>query len=355
MLAMRAGRRGIGLVRAIFDAASTPCRTTAMLTPAPAHPDAASARLAAPLHTLFRTLLRSLGQIVLQRHAGTGASVLAALALCDARLACAALIGATAANVCALLGGVSFADIDDGLAGFNGALAALAAFTFADDPATAVALALLAACASAWLGAPLARRLGDVGLAVYSSPCLIATWVWMALRMVAPPNMSAIIDEKTTHAPQAFDLAVHALSGTFSGLAQTAFATGALPGLVLLAGIALSSRRAAAFALGGAALASGIEWLAGAPGASFDAGLCGFNGALAALAASTLGARAAICATMLAAALHLVATCLGLPAMTAPFALAGWAVHGAWRLCGFTRAAPVSPAAIRLNDRHYDR
>ncbi|QNB13659.1 urea transporter [Paraburkholderia tropica] len=324
-----------------------------MLTsaPAPAHPDAASARLAAPLHTL----LRSLGQIVLQRHAGTGACVLAALALCDARLVCAALIGATAANVCALLGGAPLVEIDDGLAGFNGALAALAAFTFADDPATAVALALLAACASAWLGAPLARRLGDVGLAVYSSPCLIATWVWMALRTAAPPNISGISDAKTAHAPQAFDLAAHALSGTFSGLAQTAFASGALPGLVLLAGIALSSRRAAAFALGGAALASGIEWLAGVPGANFDAGLCGFNGALAALAAGTLGARAAICATMLAAALHLVATCLGLPAMTAPFALAGWAVHGAWRLCGFTRAAPVSPAAIRLNDRLNDR
>ncbi|WP_321789697.1 urea transporter [Paraburkholderia sp. J94] len=306
-----------------------------MPTHAPAHLYAASDRLAAPL----RTLLRSLGQIVLQRHAGTGAGVLAALALCDARLACAALIGATAANVCALLGGTALAQIDDGLAGFNGALAALAAFTFGGDPATAVALALLAAAASAWLGAPLARRLGKIGLAVYSSPCLAATWIWMALRTTVPPT---VIDENSAHAAPSLNLAAHALNGTLSGLAQTAFATGALPGLVLLAGIALSSRRAAAYALGGAALASGIEWLAGVPGASFDAGLCGFNGALAALAACTLGARAAICATMLAAALHLVAVCLGLPAMTAPFALAGWAVHGAWRVCGFTRAASAS-------------
>ncbi|HKT98630.1 MAG TPA: urea transporter, partial [Paraburkholderia sp.] len=112
----------------------------------------------------------------------------------------------------------------------------------------------------------------------------------------------------------------------------TTFASGALPGLVLLAGLAWSSRRAAACALGGAALASAIEYAFGAPPASFAAGLCGFNGALAALAASALGARAAVCATMLAAVLHLAAVRLGLPVMTAPFAIAGWTVHGAWRL-----------------------
>uniref|UniRef100_UPI001428A2E2 urea transporter n=1 Tax=Paraburkholderia oxyphila TaxID=614212 RepID=UPI001428A2E2 len=140
-----------------------------------------------------------------------------------------------------------------------------------------------------------------------------------------------------------------AAAGILSGVAQTTFASGALPGLVLLAGLAWSSRRAAAYALGGAALASAIEYAFGAPPASFAAGLCGFNGALAALAASALGARAAICATMLAAALHLAAVRLGLPAMTAPFALAGWTVHGAWRLMMPTwsrpRQAPASGEA----------
>ncbi|MEX3822454.1 urea transporter [Paraburkholderia sp. BR14262] len=43
-------------------------------------------------------LLRSLGQIVLQAHAGTGACLLAALALTDWRLAFAALLGAAAAK-----------------------------------------------------------------------------------------------------------------------------------------------------------------------------------------------------------------------------------------------------------------
>ncbi|HEV3427098.1 MAG TPA: urea transporter [Paraburkholderia sp.] len=286
----------------------------------------ASADSAVSLVEPLRTLLRSLGQIVLQKHAGTGACVLVALALCDLRLACAALIGATAANVCALLGRAPFDAIRDGLAGFNGALAGLAAVTFCSDTATAFALALLAAAFSAWLGTPLVRVLGRARLAVYSVPCLAATWLWLALDAGGERAASA-----ASPMPAALS-AADAFAGLMSGIAQTVFASGALPGLVLLAGTAWSSRRAAAYALGGAALASALEILLGTPPASFAAGLCGFNGALAALAASALGPRAAICATMLAAALHLAAARLGLPAMTAPFALAGWAVHLAWRL-----------------------
>ncbi|WP_321956007.1 urea transporter [Paraburkholderia bannensis] len=304
----------------------------------PATVRAASADSAASLAEPLRTLLRSLGQIVLQKHAGTGACVLAALALCDWRLACAALMGAAAANVCALLGRAPFDAIRDGLAGFNGALAGLAAFTFAADTATAFALALLAAAFSAWIGTPLVRGLGRVRLAVYSAPCLAATWLWMALG--ASGEHAALAPVSTPPALNAAD----AIAGLMSGVAQTVFASGALPGIVLLAGIAWSSRRAAAYALGGAALASLLEYLAGAPPASFAAGLYGFNGALAALAASALGPRAAICATMLAAALHLAATRLGLPAMTAPFALAGWCVHLAWRLPLRPRQPNTPPA-----------
>jgi urea transporter len=290
-----------------------------MLTLAPAKAD--------PL----RTLLRSLGQIVLQRHAGTGACVLAALALCDPRLAFAALIGATMSNVCARLGREPLPAIRDGLAGFNGALAGLAAFTFAGATSRAIALALIAAAAAGWLGVPLARGLRRVGLSVYSAPYLIATWTWLALGVGGTPGAAATVAGALAPAQPA-EVWFSSAAGVLSGLAQTAFATGALPGLVLLAGLAWSSRRAAAYALGGAALASALEHAFGAPPASFAAGLCGFNGALAALAAGALGTRAAICATMLAAALHLAAVRFGLPALTAPFALAGWAVHGAWRV-----------------------
>ncbi|WP_084168661.1 urea transporter [Paraburkholderia acidipaludis] len=285
----------------------------------------------------LRTLLRSVGQIVLQRHAGTGACLLAALALCDLRLACAALIGATTANVCAVLAGHPDAAIRDGLAGFNGALAGLAACSLIGDAATAIAAALLAAAAAGWLGAPLGRRLARAGLSVYSTPCLVATWAWLALRAGAPSAPPAPVHAFATlfaadgAVPHSTGLALRALGGVLSGVAQSEFASGAPAGLLVLAGIALSSRRAAGFALAGAALASAVELACGAAPADFDAGLAGFNGALAALATLTLGTRAAFCATMFAAVLHLAAVRCGLPAMTAPFVLASWCAHGTAR------------------------
>ncbi|WP_322013803.1 urea transporter [Paraburkholderia sp. J12] len=294
----------------------------------------------------LRTVLRSVGQIVLQRHAGTGACLVAALALCDLRLACAALLGATVANVCAVLAGHADNAIRDGLAGFNGALAALAAFTLIGDTPTATAVALLAATASAWIGAALAPRLARAGLSVYSTPCLIASWVWLALRagasahgpMPAPTHaltaLTTLIDPDWAAAPQTAWFGLRALAGILSGVAQTEFASGAPAGLLVVTGLALSSRRAAAFALLGAALASGLELACGTPLSYFDAGLTGFNGALAALATLALGTRTAICATMLAAALHLAAAHYGLPAMTAPFVLASWCAHGTARMLG---------------------
>ena len=93
------------------------------------HAAATQARSAA-----LRTLLRSLGQIVLQPNAFTGACLLAAWLVCDPRLACAALMGAIAANVSAVLAGYQEDDTRAGLHGFNGALAGLA-FVAVTDPA----------------------------------------------------------------------------------------------------------------------------------------------------------------------------------------------------------------------------
>ncbi|QGZ56502.1 urea transporter [Paraburkholderia acidiphila] len=291
----------------------------------------------------LRALLRSLGQIVLQAHAGTGACLLAALALTDWRLALAAVLGAAAANVCALVAGHAETAIHEGLAGYNGALAALAAFTFVGDAGTAAALALIAGGASAWIAGPLNRWLTRARLGLYSVPCLIATWIWLPLHLGSEPVATTIAIAPLV--PHASPLAavVHAAAGVLSGLAQTTFASGAAAGLCVLAGLAWSSRRAAAYALGGAALASALELACGASPDAFDAGLAGFNGALAALAVCALGTRAAFCATMLAAALHLAAVRCGLPVLTAPFVLASWTVHLAARRLRGLRAASTPP------------
>ncbi|ACC72521.1 urea transporter [Paraburkholderia phymatum] len=266
-----------------------------------------------PLDAL-RTLLRSFGQIVLQRNAATGACVLAAWLVSDARLACAAFTGAIAANVGAMLRGYDCTDTRNGLHGFNGALAALAAFTFISDDARAMAVAILAATAAAWLLGPWERLLRSRGQGFYSSPCLLVTWAW--LPFVRPVSAHAPASEMPGW--------LGPLPGLLAGIAQTSFASSALAGALIVVGIAFSSMRAARFALAGAALASSAQWLVAADSASFDAGLLGFNGALTALAVADCGVLAALAGVGVSVALQQATLFYGVPALTAPFVVATW-------------------------------
>jgi urea transporter len=265
----------------------------------------------------LRTLLRSFGQIVLQPNAFTGACLLAAWLVCDPRLACAALIGAIAANIGAVLAGYREDDTRDGLHGFNGALAGLAAYTFVADEATAAALAILAGISTAWLLQPWSRWLRARGLGVYSSPCLIVTWLWLPLvkagSAASPAAHVAIL------APFP--------SGVLAGLAQTGFACGAVSGLLVLTGIAASSRRHALWALAGSAIAGGAHTLLGANATAFDAGLMGFNGALTAIALAESAWGAVLGGILLSVVLQQLAGHFGLPVMTAPFVAATWTVR----------------------------
>ncbi|MEX3931984.1 urea transporter [Paraburkholderia phymatum] len=282
------------------------------------------------LFTALRTLLRSFGQIVLQRDASTGACVLAAWLVCSPRLACAALMGAIAANVGAILRGYDPRETCDGLHGFNGALAALAAFTFITDIATATAIAILAATAAAWLHGPWARLLRSRCLGYYSSPCLLVTWAWMPLvhGAFAHASVSVSVGVGFSVGASASDAVVWMpfARALLAGIAQTSFASTTWAGLLILAGIAMSSMRCAVFALAGAALATAAHLLIGTDAASLDAGLWGFNGALTALALADCGAFSALIGVSMSVLLQQAAAFPGVPALTAPFVVATWTV-----------------------------
>ncbi|MFL6668248.1 urea transporter [Burkholderia ambifaria] len=272
-----------------------------------------TARPASPSIDL-RILLRSIGQIVLQANAFTGAMLVAALALTDLRLACAALVGAAAANVTAVLTRAERRAVEQGLHGFNGALAALVAVVFAPAP-LALVLTPLAAIGAALVQRAMRTPLAKWRQCVYSSPCLAVTALWLPFVAVQHASGAA-----TDAAPTLSSVAAALLSG----VAQTAFAQGAWAGMLIVAGIAVASRRAAAFALGGAIVSTVLLVALGAGDTGFTDGLLGFNGALAALALMSRGTLAALAAAALAALIQWLAMRAGIPALTAPFALASW-------------------------------
>ncbi|WP_224056430.1 urea transporter, partial [Burkholderia vietnamiensis] len=137
--------------------------------------------------TALRILLRSIGQIVLQANAFTGVMLIAALALTDLRLAGAALVGAAVANLTAALSGAAHCHVEQGRHGFNGALAALAAVSFAPAPLAALALAPSAALGAALVQRALRTPLAKWRQCPYSAPYIAATALWMPLVAVQHP------------------------------------------------------------------------------------------------------------------------------------------------------------------------
>ena len=270
-----------------------------------------------------RTVLRGIGQIVLQPNAATGLLLFAALVSFDRWLACAALIGIVTALAVASVSDHRDDNAQLELDCVNGALAALAAFSLIGARGVAIAVAVFAAALATCLSNPLRRWLRAGGLSPYTSPFVFATWFWLPL--AAAPHSAS------TDAP--FGAMSHAPSfAQFAGdivrsFGQIVFAPGMVSGGLVWIGIAIASRRSACYALLASALATGVPLLTGGDATLLGHGLLGFNAALAALALADRGLWVALGGAMVAALFQHAASCIGWPMLTAPFVAATWAIR----------------------------
>jgi len=281
----------------------------------------------------IRSFARSMGQIVLQRNAATGGILVLALLRFSPRLACALLIGTLTGNVLAHI----FDDhgspaTRNDLHGFNGGLAALAAFTFIHDNSRASAVAILAAVLATGLSDMLTRVLSRWNLAAYSSPAVLVTWAWLPLfadQSVATAAAKVASVDSVVSLPFIVAPAFlrPCLEGIVAGLAPIAFAAGPAAGALILVSLLVARPSRAAWALSGSALGLALCVGFGTSAGVLQSGACGFNPALAALATCRFGAKAAISAIVLSLILERVASALGIPASTAPFVLASWVVQ----------------------------
>ena len=284
----------------------------------------------------IRSFARSMGQIVLQRNAATGGIIVLALLCFSPRLACALLIGTLTGNVLAHI----FDDRNspatrNDLHGFNGGLAALAAFTFIHDASRASAVAILAAVLATGLSDMLTRALRRWDLAAYSSPAVLVTWAWLPLfaeqsfataaaKATAATSAGGVFSSSFTVTPAFLRLC---LEGIVAGLAPIAFAAGPVAGALILVGLLAARPSRAAWALAGSALGLALHACVGTSAGVLQSGACGFNPALTALATCRFGVKTAIAAIVLTLLIERAASAVGIPAMTAPFVLASWIVQ----------------------------
>ena len=317
--------------------------------------EGSSATPAQQLAVLADAMLRGLGQVMFQNNSYAGLLFLLGIVANSPLFATAACVGAVTATLTALALGADRVLVRAGMFGFNGALTGIALLYFLAPAAlTWISILLAAACSTLLMAALLAA------FKVWKLPALTAPFVFTSLIFFLSAARFGRL-ESTGQLPTAglpVKAAVEGVvtagtigEGLLTGVGQVFFQGSVLSGLLFVAGLAVSSRRAAAAALAASLAGLLVAWGMGAAEAAIRAGAFGFNSVLTAIAlagvflapgtASSLYALlGAIVTPFVAAACAAALEPLGLPAMTLPFVLTTWVFLLASR--GFSRigAAP---------------
>ena len=261
-------------------------------------------------------LAYGVSQIVLARARWTGALLALGVLVGSPVAALGGLLGLLGGMLGGRLLAAAPGDLDDGLYGYNGALVGIAALTlFRISPGV-----LWAALLGGALSSGLQRALLLWGVRPLTAPFVGVGWGLLALGRGLSLFAPAPAAQPLLALPAGPWLA------PLTGIGQILLQGQPLCGLLFLLGVTLASVRAGIALLLGAGIGTGLAAVLGAPAVDVQAGLYGFNAALAAVALSGRGAWVQLLGSVLATALMAGFLRLGLPALTAPFVLATWAL-----------------------------
>jgi urea transporter len=173
-------------------------------------------------------------------------------------------------------------EVKQGLYGFNAALVGLA-MTVAFAPSMASCALTIGGCAASTAITSAMRR---ASLSHFTAPFIVSTWATWAIGKsleLNPSQMTNSLLPNVTADP----------FGALHGLGQVLFQESAVVGGLFVAGLFLSSRKAAVAGLLGAGVGGAVAAATGFSSASIASGLLGYNAALCAIA---LKDRPAYCA-----------------------------------------------------------
>ena len=298
--------------------------------PVPAHPVPAFAD----------TVLRGIGQVMLQNNSYTGLLFLLGMFYNSVLLALAVLVGTAASTGTALLLGVDRGQVRAGLYGLNGALVAAALLYFFQGDARVWVYLLGAAAVSTVLMAAFLRLLTPWQLRPLTAPFVFTTLCFV----LASARFGQL--RATAHLPTSGRLPQGAsldgvvslgtfAEGMFTGVAQVFFQGNVVTGVIFTLGLLVGSRVAGFSALLGSLAGLLVGWGMGAAEPAMRVGAFGFNSVLTAIVlcdlvlvlnASTAAYAflAALATAVVYAAVAAAFEPLGLPALTLPFVLVAW-------------------------------
>ncbi len=292
----------------------------------------------------FDESLRGVGQVLFQDNPLSGALFLAGIAWASYAAGAPEIVmgGVLAVLVATLM--AQWLHVDEasraaGLYGYNAMLVGLALMTFLGPGPLRVVYVVLGAMVSVVAMLGTAHAVKRLGVSALTFPFVITTWamllaapVFSALTGEAQPPVDSAALETIVAAPLG---PADFVQGVLQSISQVFLKGNGVTALFLLAGLAVSSVPAAAFALGGAILAVAAAHLLGAESDLITGGLLGFSPVLTAIALGTVFAQPSVRVAAYAAlgvvftvvtqaALDVALTPLALPALTGPFVLVSW-------------------------------
>ena len=310
-----------------------------------------------PTYLVFiDSVLRGLGQVMLQNNSYTGLLFLAGIFYNSFLLGCAAVLGATTSTFTAVILGGKHTDIRAGLFGFNGALTAIALLYFLEPLWITWSYVIFASVCGSIIMASMLTSMNTWKLPTLTAPFVLTTLLFiLACARFGQLHSTGLLP--TAGLPSAhieiegIVTITTVLHGTLNGIAQVFFQENIITGLIFLLGLLISSRTAFLAALFGSLLGICIAWGMGAAEPAIRAGAFGFNNVLTAIvffgglfmlnySSAVYGALAVVVTSFIYAALSATLEPLGMPAMTSAFIVTVWL---------FILAAPHF-SRVRLNN-----
>jgi len=301
-----------------------------------------------PLLAFIDSCLRGVGQVCFMNSPVTGLAILIAMFVGEAWLGFAGVLGVVVSTLAAIVIGMDRLAIRAGLFGFNGVLVGAGLSLFLQPDWDALVMVWIAV--GAFFSTILHAALAAVFIGAWKVPPFTLAFNFMTLLfligalnyangrtggLIAPADAQVTGGSVSNTLRSAADTASAnnvegVLNAVFRGISQLWFANSVVSGIIIIVGIAVCSRIAAAFALVGSAAGMATGLALGANGVAIYNGLWGFNSFDAALAVGGVffvlswrsGLLAVACAVLTALMFGAIASLFipwGLPALTLPF------------------------------------
>jgi urea transporter len=268
-----------------------------------------------------RVIFRGIGQVMFQDNAATGLLFLAGIAIASPLMAIGAAIGAVIGPVTATLAGFDHDEIQAGIYGFNPVLLGTASLFYLQPRILTWVFVVFGSIVASFVTYLMRRYLS---FPTYTAPFVVVTWTLIIVAHSIAGTAIDVIPGPVSEVPVRF------ITQVLRGTAEVMFGANVVSGLLFIVGIAVSNRRHAMLALLGSMLGTILGIYHGNPVPAIDLGIYGYNASLAAIAVYLW--RRSLLVSLLAAAITIPITeyfpsaQLGIPALTAPFVLASWAV-----------------------------